>query len=32
MATARALDMTIVTSDRLILSYAALGHVRAIAC
>lgn len=32
VATARALDMTIVTSDRRILSYATLGHVRALAC
>ena len=32
IATARTLDLTIVTRDRLILDYAALGHVRAIAC
>lgn len=32
IATARALDLTIVTRDRLILDYAALGHVRALAC
>lgn len=32
IATARALDLTIVTSDRLILDYAARGHVRALAC
>ena len=32
IATARALDLTIVTSDRLILTYASKGHVRAHAC
>jgi PIN domain nuclease of toxin-antitoxin system len=32
IATARALDLTIVTRDRHILEYAAQGHVRAIAC
>lgn len=32
IATARALDLTIVTRDRLILEYAAKGHVRALAC
>lgn len=32
IATARALDLTIVTRDSLILDYAAQGHVRAIAC
>lgn len=32
IATARTLDLTIVTRDRLILDYAALGHVRALAC
>ncbi|MBN9307493.1 MAG: hypothetical protein BGO82_04875 [Devosia sp. 67-54] len=32
IATARALDLTIVTSDRLILAYASKGHVRAHAC
>lgn len=32
IATARALDLTIVTRDRHILSYARVGHVRAIAC
>ncbi len=32
VATARALDLTVVTSDRLILEYAARGHVRALAC
>lgn len=32
IATARALDLTIVTRDRLILNYAAQGHVRALAC
>jgi PIN domain nuclease of toxin-antitoxin system len=32
IATARALDMTIVTRDRNILSYAEAGHVRALAC
>lgn len=32
VATARALDLTVVTSDRLILDYAAKGHVRALAC
>ena len=32
VATARLLDLTIVTSDAKILAYAAAGHVRAIAC
>jgi PIN domain nuclease of toxin-antitoxin system len=32
IATARALDLTIVTRDRHILDYASRGHVRAIAC
>lgn len=32
MATARALDLTIVTRDRDILAYSAQGHVRAIRC
>lgn len=32
IATARALDLTIVTRDSLILDYAAQGHVRALAC
>ena len=32
IATARARDLTLVTRDRAILNYAALGHVRAIAC
>lgn len=32
IATARALDLTILTSDRLVLEYADKGHVRAIAC
>ncbi len=32
MATARKMDLAIVTSDRKILDYAAAGHVRAIAC
>lgn len=32
MATARALDVPIVTRDRLMLSYALAGHVKAIAC
>lgn len=32
IATARALDLTIVTRDERILGYAALGHVRALAC
>jgi PIN domain nuclease of toxin-antitoxin system len=32
VATARTLDLTVVTSDRLILDYAARGHVRALAC
>jgi PIN domain nuclease of toxin-antitoxin system len=32
IATARALDLTIVTSDRLILDYAARGNVLALAC
>lgn len=32
VATARALDLTVVTRDRAILAYAAQGHVRALAC
>ena len=32
IATARALDVPILTSDRKILAYAEAGHVRAIAC
>lgn len=32
IATARALDLTIVTRDEAILAYAKLGHVRALAC
>ena len=32
IATARALDLTIMTRDRLILEYASRGHVRALAC
>jgi PIN domain nuclease of toxin-antitoxin system len=32
IATARALDLTIVTRDRAILDYAKQGHVRALAC
>ena len=32
IATAREFDLTIVTRDRLILDYAAMGHVRALAC
>lgn len=32
IATARALDLTIVTRDAHILRYAAQGHVRALAC
>ena len=32
IATARALNLTIVTSDARILDYAARGHVRALAC
>jgi PIN domain nuclease of toxin-antitoxin system len=32
VAQARAHDLTVVTRDRAILDYAALGHVRAIAC
>ena len=32
IATARALDLTIVTRDRLILDYGAAGHVRVLAC
>jgi len=32
IATARALDLTILTRDRLILKYAEAGHVRALAC
>ncbi len=32
IATARALDLTIVTRDRQILAYAQNGHVRALAC
>jgi PIN domain nuclease of toxin-antitoxin system len=32
IATARALDLTVVTRDRDILEYSAKGHVRALAC
>ncbi len=32
IATARAHDLTLVTRDRAILDYAALGHMRALAC
>lgn len=32
MATARMLDMILVTSDRPILAYSAEGHLRALAC
>lgn len=32
IATARAANLTLVTRDRAILDYAALGHVRALAC
>jgi PIN domain nuclease of toxin-antitoxin system len=32
VATARSLGLTIVTGDRAILSYAARGHVLAVAC
>lgn len=32
IATARALDAPVVTRDRLILPYAAAGHVRAVRC
>lgn len=32
IATARALDLTLITRDRHILDYADKGHVRAIAC
>lgn len=32
VATARVYDIPVVTSDRHILTYATLGHVRAIAC
>ncbi len=32
IATARALDLTVVTRDRHILNYAERGHVRALAC
>ena len=32
IATARALDLTIITRDRHILEYAEVGHVRALAC
>lgn len=32
IASARALDLTLVTRDRDILAYSAKGHVRAIAC
>jgi PIN domain nuclease of toxin-antitoxin system len=32
IATARALDLTVVTRDRHILDYADKGHVRALAC
>ena len=30
--TARRLDLTLVTSDRAILAYGALGHVKTLAC
>jgi PIN domain nuclease of toxin-antitoxin system len=32
VATARALDLTLITRDRPILDYAERGHIRAIAC
>ncbi|UYO01477.1 MAG: type II toxin-antitoxin system VapC family toxin [Devosia sp.] len=32
ITTARTLDLTIITRDRAILRYAALGHVKALAC
>ena len=32
LATARMLDVPIVTRDRLILAYAAAGHVKAVSC
>ena len=32
IATARALDLAVVTRDRLILDYARQGHLRALAC
>ena len=32
IATARALDLTLITRDRAVLRYAAQGHVRALAC
>lgn len=32
IATARTLDLTVMTSDRLILAYADRGHVRALPC
>jgi PIN domain nuclease of toxin-antitoxin system len=32
IATARALDVPIVTRDRLILAYAAAGHVKTVSC
>jgi PIN domain nuclease of toxin-antitoxin system len=32
VATARALDLTLLTRDRVILDYAKQGHVRALAC
>jgi PIN domain nuclease of toxin-antitoxin system len=32
IATARALDLTIVTRDSAILDYSARGHVRALPC
>ncbi len=32
IATARALDLVLVTSDRPILAYARAGHLRALAC
>jgi PIN domain nuclease of toxin-antitoxin system len=32
IATARVHDLTLVTRDQAILDYAALGHVKAIAC
>ncbi|MGV8938844.1 MAG: hypothetical protein ACOH2J_17130 [Allorhizobium sp.] len=32
IATAREQDLTIITRDRAILSYGALGHVKVLAC
>ena len=32
IATARHLDMTLITRDRAVLRYASQGHVRALAC